>query len=47
MSVVTSVDPHWLAELGSVFYSVREQGFSEKDRRARDKGASLSLQLVV
>lgn len=37
MSTVTSVDPHWLAEEGNKFYSIREQNFSERDRRARDK----------
>lgn len=37
MSTVTSVDPHWLAEEGSKFYSIQEQNFSERDRRARDK----------
>ena len=33
MSCVTSVDPHWLADLGSVFYSVKEKAYSAKDRR--------------
>ncbi|KAG5519847.1 hypothetical protein PMAC_000122 [Pneumocystis sp. 'macacae'] len=28
MSVVTSVDPYWLAELGGMFYSVKEKGYS-------------------
>lgn len=28
MSVVTAVDPYWLAELGGVFYSIKERGFS-------------------
>lgn len=37
MSTVTSVDPHWLAEVGSVFYSVREQNFNERERRAADR----------
>ncbi|KAK4704953.1 pre-mRNA-splicing factor ATP-dependent RNA helicase DHX38/PRP16, partial [Phenoliferia sp. Uapishka_3] len=37
MSCVTSVDPLWLAELGNKFYSVREQNFSERERRAADK----------
>ncbi|KXL41316.1 hypothetical protein M433DRAFT_157982 [Acidomyces richmondensis BFW] len=27
MSCVTAVDAHWLAELGGVFYSVKEKGF--------------------
>ena len=33
MSTVTSVDPHWLAELGGVFYSVKEKGYSARERR--------------
>ncbi|SMQ51264.1 unnamed protein product [Zymoseptoria tritici ST99CH_3D7] len=28
MSVATSVDAHWLADLGGVFYSVKEKGYS-------------------
>ncbi|GAA6058650.1 hypothetical protein JCM10212_004061 [Sporobolomyces blumeae] len=34
MSTVTSVDARWLAELGSKFYSVREQHFSDRQRLA-------------
>ena len=30
MSTVTSVDPKWLAELGGVFYSVKEKGYSAR-----------------
>lgn len=33
MSCVTSVDPHWLADLGAVFYSVKEKGYSARDKR--------------
>lgn len=33
MSTVTSVDPRWLAELGGVFYSVKEKGYSTQNRR--------------
>jgi len=33
MSTVTAVDPHWLAELGGVFYSVKEKGYSAKEKR--------------
>lgn len=28
MSVVTAVDPYWLVELGGVFYSIKEKGYS-------------------
>ncbi|GAA5852743.1 hypothetical protein JCM8547_002612 [Rhodosporidiobolus lusitaniae] len=34
MSIVTSVDAYWLAELGNKFYSVREQHFSDRQRLA-------------
>ncbi|KAK5172292.1 DEAH-box RNA helicase prp16 [Saxophila tyrrhenica] len=33
MSCVTAVDPHWLADLGGVFYSVKEKGFSAKGKK--------------
>ncbi|KAL2269848.1 hypothetical protein VTJ83DRAFT_2032 [Remersonia thermophila] len=33
MSTVTAVDPHWLAELGGVFYSIKEKGYSARDKR--------------
>ncbi|KAL1866441.1 hypothetical protein VTK73DRAFT_4698 [Phialemonium thermophilum] len=33
MSTVTAVDPYWLAELGGVFYSVKEKGYSARDKR--------------
>ncbi|KAJ5860996.1 uncharacterized protein N7529_008306 [Penicillium soppii] len=36
MSTVTAVDPHWLAELGGVFYSVKEKGYSKRDRRVTE-----------
>lgn len=31
MSCVTAVDAHWLADLGGVFYSVKEKGIGRKD----------------
>jgi pre-mRNA-splicing factor ATP-dependent RNA helicase DHX38/PRP16 len=36
MSTVTAVDPHWLAELGGVFYSVKEKGYSARDKRVTE-----------
>jgi pre-mRNA-splicing factor ATP-dependent RNA helicase DHX38/PRP16 len=33
MSCVTSVDPHWLADMGGVFYSIKEKGYSARDKR--------------
>ncbi|KAJ3212239.1 DEAH-box RNA helicase prp16, partial [Clydaea vesicula] len=37
MQCVTAVDARWLAELGPMFYAVKEQNFSQKDRRKQDK----------
>lgn len=36
MSCVTSVDPHWLADLGAVFYSIKEKGYSARDKRVME-----------
>lgn len=36
MSTVTAVDPRWLADLGGVFYSVKEKGYSARDRRVTE-----------
>ena len=37
MGTVTAVDPHWLAELGGVFYSIKERGtLGSISRRCRD-----------
>ncbi len=38
MHCVTAVDPYWLAELGSMFYSVREAGTKElkREKEKRD-----------
>ncbi|TDZ22207.1 Pre-mRNA-splicing factor ATP-dependent RNA helicase prp16 [Colletotrichum orbiculare MAFF 240422] len=33
VSTVTAVDPHWLADLGGVFYSVKEKGYSVREKR--------------
>ena len=33
MSCVTAVDPHWLADLGGVFYSLKSKEYSGKDKR--------------
>ncbi|KEY72557.1 hypothetical protein S7711_05628 [Stachybotrys chartarum IBT 7711] len=33
VSTVTAVDPHWLADLGGVFYSIKEKGYSVRDKR--------------
>ncbi|EDN08092.1 pre-mRNA splicing factor ATP-dependent RNA helicase prp16 [Histoplasma mississippiense (nom. inval.)] len=36
MSTVTSVDPRWLADLGGVFYSIKEKGYSARERRVTE-----------
>jgi len=33
MQCVTSVDPHWLAEMGPMFFSVKEAGFNRLTKR--------------
>lgn len=45
MSVVTSVDPHWLAELGGVFYSVKEKGYSARDRRVTENEINKKMEI--
>lgn len=30
MQVVTAVDPYWLAELGPMFFSIKESNFGQK-----------------
>ncbi|KAJ5122005.1 hypothetical protein N7526_008942 [Penicillium atrosanguineum] len=51
MSTVTAVDPHWLAELGGVFYSVKEKGYSKRDRRVTElefnKRMDIEAQMAV
>ena len=36
MSCVTAVDPHWLADLGAVFYSIKEKGYSSTLKRVTE-----------
>ncbi|KAA1475461.1 P-loop containing nucleoside triphosphate hydrolase protein [Dentipellis sp. KUC8613] len=46
MTQVTAVDPYWLAELGSVFYSVKEKSFDEHgNRRQADREFSKRAEL--
>ena len=35
MHTVTAVDPHWLADLGGVFYSIRERNVSGLQSRSQ------------
>jgi pre-mRNA-splicing factor ATP-dependent RNA helicase DHX38/PRP16 len=45
MSTVTSVDPHWLAELGGVFYSVKEKGYSAREKRVTEMEFSRKMEI--
>ncbi|GAW02727.1 pre-mrna splicing factor [Lentinula edodes] len=46
MTQVTAVDPYWLAELGSVFYSVKEKNFDQLgNRRTADREFSRKAEL--
>ncbi|KAF3938543.1 hypothetical protein ABW19_dt0208119 [Dactylella cylindrospora] len=45
MSTVTAVDPHWLAELGGVFYSIKEKGYSAKDRRITENEINRKMEI--
>ncbi|PCH33035.1 pre-mRNA splicing factor [Wolfiporia cocos MD-104 SS10] len=46
MTQVTAVDAYWLAELGSVFYSVKEKNFDDRgNRRVADREFSKRAEL--
>ncbi|KAH9947324.1 P-loop containing nucleoside triphosphate hydrolase protein [Amylocystis lapponica] len=46
MTQVTAVDAYWLAELGSVFYSVKEKNFDDRgNRRVADREFSKKAEL--
>ena len=50
MTQVTAVDAYWLAELGSVFYSVKEKNFDGRGMRRKvekefSKRAELELEM--
>lgn len=50
MSVATAVDAHWLADLGGVFYSVKEKGYSAiqgKREIEYSKKAELEKQIEI
>ena len=44
MNVVTAVDPRWLAELGDVFFSIKEKQYGS-GRRAREEASSRQVEL--
>ncbi|CAG8606785.1 831_t:CDS:2, partial [Scutellospora calospora] len=37
MQCVTAVDPYWLAEMGPMFYSIKEKNFTQKEKRAANR----------
>jgi pre-mRNA-splicing factor ATP-dependent RNA helicase DHX38/PRP16 len=37
MQCVTATDPHWLAEMGPVFFSIREGGQTRREKRKKEK----------
>lgn len=45
MMCVTSVDPYWLAELGSVFFSIRERNFDALARAKANREFSKRTEL--
>lgn len=47
MSCVTAVDAHWLADLGGVFYSVKEKGFGAQGRREIEYSKKADLQREI
>ncbi|GAB7364152.1 hypothetical protein MBLNU230_g4703t1 [Neophaeotheca triangularis] len=45
MSTVTAVDAHWLADLGGVFYSVKQKGWSARDKKVTEVEFSRKMEL--
>lgn len=45
MSTVTAVDARWLAELGGVFYGIKEKGFSARDARVTETEWSRKMEI--
>lgn len=45
MSTATAVDPHWLADLGGVFYGIREKSFNAKDGRVTESSWSRKAEI--
>jgi pre-mRNA-splicing factor ATP-dependent RNA helicase DHX38/PRP16 len=45
MSTVTAVDPHWLAESGSVFYSIKEKGYGRQTKQSTEKEITKQMEL--
>ncbi|KAF9583362.1 DEAH-box RNA helicase prp16 [Lunasporangiospora selenospora] len=47
MQCVTSVDPHWLAELGPMFYSIKEKTYTHRDKRIATKAEEARMALEM
>ncbi|KAK3628167.1 DEAH-box RNA helicase prp16 [Elasticomyces elasticus] len=47
MSCVTAVDAHWLADLGGVFYSVKEKGYGAAGRREVEYSKKAELEEAI
>ncbi|KAF7934803.1 uncharacterized protein EAE98_002848 [Botrytis deweyae] len=47
MSTVTKVDPHWLADLGGVFFSVKEKGYSAREKRVTETEFNRKMEIEV
>lgn len=47
MSVVTAVDPYWLADLGAVFYAVKEKNYSHVEKRIEEREISRRMELEM
>jgi len=45
MSTVTAVDPYWLAESGSVFYSIKEKGYGRQTKQSTEKEMTKQMEL--
>ncbi|CAG8483865.1 6782_t:CDS:10 [Rhizophagus irregularis] len=49
MQCVTAVDPYWLAEMGPMFYSIKEKNFTQKEKRAANKAemAKMTMEMQI
>ena len=45
MSCVTSVDPHWLADLGGVFYSLKSKEYSGREKKVIEGEFSRKMEI--
>ena len=43
MQCVTAVDPEWLAELGPMFFSIKQQGETRAEKRVKEKANKAAL----